>query len=29
MGNKVVIDKDILGWGNNHQEELLKSMIKS
>ena len=24
MSNKVVIDKDILGWGNDHEEDLLK-----
>lgn len=24
VGDRVVIDKDILGWGNEHEEELLK-----
>ena len=24
MANKVVIDKDIIGWGNEHEEEISK-----
>lgn len=24
MGEKVIIDHDVLGWGNSHQQELLK-----
>ncbi len=28
MSNKVVIDKDILGWGDDNEEELLKQYDK-